>query len=113
MWDPHTRQLVATLYDRESLNDSLGWSNTLAFTPDSRQLVAGGHHVGLWNLDDARPITTATIGSHGQDEALAVAISPSGNLLAVGEQSRTHLRCFSLVADQIQPFEGCLVSMPE
>lgn len=108
VWDAHTRQLVATLHDSDSFNDSLGWPNALAFSPDSGTVVVGGQdNVGLWNLPDARPIATARIGNN--NEALSVAVSPSGKLLAVGETARSsRVECFSLVAEQIQPFDGCL-----
>lgn len=58
--------------------------NTLAFLPDGQSLFVGDNqeNVGLWDVVEEEPLTVIPTNQQHVRPVLAVALSPSGNLLA-------------------------------
>lgn len=81
IWDAETGKVISTFADHE------GWVRTAIFTPDGDQLVtiADDDTLRVWSVSDGELALTIS----GLTGARIFAISPDGQMIAVGLQDKT------------------------
>ncbi|MSU62831.1 MAG: hypothetical protein EXS31_10610 [Pedosphaera sp.] len=94
IWEFATRRELARL---GSLGP--GQANALTFTPDGATLISSGNHrFWLWDVSTGHEIP---LDGHDGDEVYSVAISPSGELLAVTTGSSNQTRLHELPSGRL------------